>query len=122
MQPHDVIEIRRLKVETWIGVPDDERSKSQPLWITVKMVPHHSFSEMEDHIVNTVDYARVAEQLKSIAAQKPRHLIETLAIEIAEMLLSSHGLSHISVSVEKQILPDTDYVAVHIERSVSQVK
>jgi hypothetical protein len=52
----------------------------------------------------------------SLAAAKPRHLIETLAVEIADHLLKNHPLSHIAVSIEKHILPNTECVAVHLER------
>ena len=37
-------------------------------------------------------------------------------METAELLLASHPLRSVAVTIEKHILPDTECVAVHIER------
>lgn len=112
----DRIEIRRLKVMTHIGVPDDERQQSQALWITTVMTPTHGFDGLGDAIDHTVDYQAAADHIRALAGSKPRRLIETLAVETADLLLREFPLHHVSVSIEKQILPDTDFVAVHLER------
>jgi dihydroneopterin aldolase len=112
----DTIEIRRLRVSTHIGVPDDERATAQELLITVRMVPGQGFDGLHDCISRTVDYHAVALQIQALAASKPRALIETLAVEIADMLLTKHPLQSAAVSIEKHILPDTECVAVHVVR------
>ena len=43
-------------------------------------------------------------------------LIETLATDIATHLLANHALCHVALTIEKHILPNTECVAVHIER------
>ena len=115
----DTIEICRLKVETHIGVPDEERAQAQSLWITVRLVPSQGFDHLGDSIEHTIDYQAVANQLTALAAAKPRKLIETLASEAADRLLSSYPLSEVWLRIEKQILPNTDCVAVEISRSAS---
>lgn len=117
MQTPDTIEIRRLKVSTHIGVPDEERAAAQSLWITVRMVPGQGFAGLADDISRTIDYHAVALEIQALAAAKPRNLIETLAVETADILLGNHPLKSVAVTIEKQILPDTDCVAVHLERS-----
>jgi len=112
----DEIEIRRLKVSTHIGVPEEERSEVQDLWISVWMQPSQGFCGLRDEVSNTVDYHRVSIELAGLAAAKPRHLIETMATDIAEHLLSTYPLSSVEVKVEKRILPDADFVAVKIRR------
>ncbi|MBM3863636.1 MAG: dihydroneopterin aldolase [Verrucomicrobia bacterium] len=112
----DTIEIRRLEVRTRIGVPDDERAEPQRLWISVEMTPSQGFDGLADDIARTVDYHAVALQITSLAAAKPRRLIETLATEIAGHLLGHHPLGRVRVTIEKRILPDTDCVAVSLER------
>lgn len=116
MPEPDLIEIRRLRVDAHIGVPDDERAAQQPLWISVEMIPSQGFAGLADEISNTVDYHAVALQIHELAASRPRRLIETLAVETADFLLLHHPLSGVRVCVEKRILPDTDCVAVRIER------
>ena len=112
----DEIEIRRLKVSAHIGVPDEERAAAQDLWLSVWMHPAQGFTGLADEVENTVDYHRVSIELAELASAKPRRLIETLATDIAEHLLSSHPLSSVEVKVEKRILPDADFVAVKIRR------
>lgn len=116
MNHGDEIEIRRLAVKTHIGVPDEERAEAQTLWLTVRMWPSQGFTGLNDDVANTVDYYEVSRRLIAVAAEKPRHLIETLATENAELLLSNYPLSRVEVEVEKRILPDTDCVTVRIRR------
>ena len=112
----DEIEIRRLRVGTHIGVPDEERAEAQDLWISVSMRPSQDFSGLRDDVSNTVDYHRVSIELAELASARPRHLIETMATDIADHLLSTYPLSQVEVEVEKRILPDADFVAVRITR------
>ena len=112
----DEIEIRRLKVHAHIGVPDDERSAPQVLLITARLTPSQGFDGLADEIAYTVDYHAVAIQIQELAAARPRKLIETIAAELCDFLLRNHPLSKVAISIEKHILPDTECVAVHIER------
>jgi len=112
----DTIEIRRLKVESHIGVPDEERSTPQNLWVSVIMTPSQDFTGLADNIAFTIDYYQVSLQIAEIAAARPRHLIETLATDIANFLLTNYPLTSAGVEVEKRILPSADAVAVKILR------
>lgn len=116
MNAADVIEIRRLRVLTHIGVPELERASAQALFITLRMVPSLGFLGLADDLSLTIDYSLVAEQITTLAAARPRHLIETLALDIAEHVLAQHAVVRVAVTVEKSILPNTECVAVHLER------
>ena len=111
----DIIEIRRLRVSTHIGVPDEERSAAQTLLITIRMTPSQDFDGLDDEISRTIDYHQVSLEIEALAAAKPRRLIETLATDIAGHLLGNHPLCHVAITIEKHILPNTECVAVHIE-------
>ena len=113
----DTIEIRRLRVSTLIGVPDEERAVSQTLLVTIRMTPSQGFDGLADEISRTVDYHAVSQEIETLAAARPRRLIETLAVDIAGHLLGNHPLVHVAISIEKHILPNTECVAVHLERS-----
>jgi 7,8-dihydroneopterin aldolase/epimerase/oxygenase len=112
----DTIEIRRLRVTTLIGVPDEERATAQTLLVTLRMTPSQGFDGLADDISRTIDYYQVSLEIEALAAARPRCLIETLATDIASHLLGNHSLSHVAVTIEKHILPNTECVAVHIER------
>jgi len=114
--PSDSIEIRKLRVTANVGVPDEELASAQVLEISVVMLPLVPFEELADDIARTVDYHAVALEIQAIAGRKPRRLIETLASDIARMLLEAHPLRRVEVLVEKFILPDTECVAVRVVR------
>lgn len=113
----DTIEIRRLKLTTHIGVPDDERASAQTLLATLRIVPCGGFEGLHDDIAHTVDYHAVALEIQALAAARPRKLIETLARDIAAHLLTHHAIATVDVTLEKHILPDTECVAVHLHRA-----
>jgi phosphoglycolate phosphatase len=113
----DVIEIRKLTLKVRIGVPDEEQAEPQQVQATLRLTPIRGFDHLGDDIARTVDYHQVALEVERLAAARPRRLIETLAVDIAGFLLTNHPLSKVAVSIEKRILPQTECVAVHIERS-----
>ena len=117
MSQPDTIEIRRLRVSTLIGVPAEERAAAQTLWVTLRLVPSQGFSGGADMLARTIDYHAVALAISALASAKARHLIETLAMEIADYLLDSQPLRSVAVTIEKHVLPDAECVAVHLERT-----
>lgn len=116
MNAPDTIEIRRLRVSTHIGVPDDERAEPQTLLVTIRMTSNQGFDGLDDDISRTIDYYAVSLEIEALAAAKPRKLIETLIVDIADHLLANHPLRKVAVTIEKHILPNTECVAVHLER------
>lgn len=116
MEEGQIIEIRRLRVRTFIGVPEEERAQAQELLVTVKIRPRLAFAEMADEIASTVDYAALAEGIKALGLAKPRRLIETLANDVADYALTEPQAAGVEVLVEKFILPDTECVAVRVRK------
>ena len=112
----DQIHIEALEVHAHIGVPEAERAAPQRLTVTLTLEPNAGFRSLGDRIEATVDYAAVCETVKALAAARPRRLVETLAEEIAAELLAHFPLRHVAVEVRKFILPETDHVAIRIER------
>lgn len=112
----DLIHIEALQVHTHIGVPDEERATPQRLSVTLTLEPLADFRDLKDRIEATIDYAVVCEAVKTLAAARPRLLVETLAEEIAAELLGHFPIRRIMVEVRKFILPETDYVAIRIDR------
>ena len=108
------VKIRGLEVPTFIGVPDEERAEQQTLKVHVDMLPERGFQELNDEIEGGVDYYQVSLRIKSLALEKPRKLIETLAADIAEMIKAEFAVQTVRVEIEKYILPDTDSVGVEV--------
>ena len=112
----DRILIDSLELSSCIGVPDEERAAAQRLTVNLVLEPVRSFSDLGDAIENTVDYFRVCEEVKALSLARPRCLIETLAGDIAAMLLARFALQAVEVELRKYILPDTAFVAVALRR------
>lgn len=100
-----------------IGVPEKERSNWQTVTADICLTLSRRFDEMSDDLTATVDYEAAANSAKTLAAEKPRQLLETLASEIVQLFLSNPVISAVEVELRKRILPGVDHVAVRMRRS-----
>lgn len=112
----DQIVISQLSVSTFIGATPEERRRPQRLYVTLVLELQGGFAGIGDRLEKTVDYATVAQEVKALAVQGERLLIETLAENIATEVLGNHPIAAVEVEVRKHILPDTEYVGVRIRR------
>lgn len=113
----DRIVIADLELSAHIGVPDEERAAAQRLSVNLVLEPMRQFTALGDALENTVDYFRVCEEVKALSLTRPRRLIETLAEDIAALLLAHFAIRSVAVELRKYILPDTSFVAVSLTRS-----
>jgi len=114
----DRIRIESLELSSFIGVPDEERATAQRLTASLVLEPIRGFRALDDRIENTADYCAVCEIVKSLGRARPRHLLETLAEEIAGELLARFPLRAVEIELRKFILPDTAFVAVQLRREL----
>jgi dihydroneopterin aldolase len=112
----DSILIEALELTARIGVPEDERAALQRLTVSLRIEPRRDFSALGDDIANAVDYFAVCEAIKALSAVRPRRLIETLAEEIAALVIERFAVAAVEVELRKFILPDTAFVAVTLRR------
>ncbi len=116
MATHDTIIIRGLELPAHIGVPDAERADWQLITADVTLTLRRGFDTMKDELAETVDYAAAANRIKSLAATRPRKLLETLASEIVSDLIGHQSVKAVDVELRKRILPGVDHVAVRMRR------
>jgi dihydroneopterin aldolase len=57
-----------------------------------------------------------------VAAAKPRRLIETLAAELAQVVLEEFAAAQVQITLRKRILPQTDHVAVRLVRTANNAR
>lgn len=115
LQP-DKILISKLELSTRIGATEKERSKPQRMVASIVLEPSVGFAELRDRLARTVDYDAVAQAVKAHAADGERTLIETLAEEIASLLLRRFALNAVEVELRKFFLPDAEFTGVRIRR------
>jgi 7,8-dihydroneopterin aldolase/epimerase/oxygenase len=112
----NVIIIKGLKIDAAVGVTDAERDNPQRLEVDAVITLRETFAAVADEISHTVDYQAAADRIANLTRSRPRRLIETLADELAEMLVSEFQARRAEVEVRKFVLPNTDYVAVRCLR------
>jgi dihydroneopterin aldolase len=104
---------------TRIGVPAEERKSPQSVEAFLQMSPSRGhLRDLDDAIESTIDYYRVSERVRQLAASGERQLIETLAEEIADLLLTDFPVRAVTVEIRKFILPDTQHVAVTLSKAI----
>lgn len=113
----DRIRVKQLRVTAYVGVGEQERRRAQSLEIDLELQPHHPWGpELGDDVRQTVDYFAVSERVRDLAAARPRRLIETLAVEVAEAILAGFEVREVEVTVRKFILSDAGSVEVVLRR------
>ena len=116
MNKNGEIHIENLWVSTHVGVPDEERAEAQQVAFCLTMVPERAMAGLGDSIDKTVDYFAVSQRVAEVAGEGARKLIETLAEDVAELLLREFALESVEVELRKFILENADYVSVKLER------
>jgi FolB domain-containing protein len=113
----DIITITDLEVFYCVGVPDEERAQPQRLLLTVEMEHDFRAAATEDELVDTIDYHAVSQRLRGFGDGVHWKLIETLAVDIAQMILEDFGPRGVTVEVKKFIIPEARHVSVRVARS-----
>jgi len=114
--------VEGLDVTTRIGVGDEERSKEQTLEVDLDLEPTLDVAASNDDIANTIDYAVLSEEVRALAANSQCHLVEQLATDILDHLLTRFPVRRATVRIRKRILPWARSVGVQLtaERPASK--
>ena len=112
----DAIIIRGLELPVRIGVSEAERAGWQTVGADVELEMEPRFDALHDEVTETLDYEVVANEVKVLAAARPRRLLETLAAEVIAALLRHPMVASAAVELRKRVLPGVDHVAVRMQR------
>jgi dihydroneopterin aldolase len=111
------ISIIDLEVFYRVGVPDAERAQPQRLLLTVEMETDFTTAAKSDSIADTIDYFAVTQRLLKFGERREWKLIEKVAADIANAILSEFKPEWVIVEVKKFILPQARYVSVQITKN-----
>jgi FolB domain-containing protein len=118
----DKITINDLEVFYHVGVPDEERARPQRLLLTLEMEIDFTKAAACDDLTKTIDYFAVSQRLISFGHGKAWRLIETLALEITDLVLNEFKAKRATVEVKKFIIPETKFVGVKVSRPEKGVR
>lgn len=113
----DIVYIRQLKIDTVIGIFDWEREIKQTVCLDLDMAVDITKAASLEDIDSTVSYKAVSDSLLEFVSKSEFLLVETMAEEIAKLIMSQFGISWIRLRVGKPgAISEAADVGVLIER------
>jgi dihydroneopterin aldolase len=106
-----------LPVACIIGIHAAERGSRQQLLISVELATDFTRAAASDKLADTLDYTAIAARIEHCAGSGRFKLIETLAEQLADELLTE-SVSRIQIDIEKPAaLATTRQVGIRIVRT-----
>lgn len=107
-----------LRIECIIGVHPHERETPQPLTVSVSIDTDFASAADSDDVENTIDYDRVVALVSQLAQEKRYRLLEALAADASELILSTFAeASRVEIEIEKPAaLPEARCSFVRLSR------
>lgn len=113
----DLVYIRELEVETVIGIYDWEREIRQVVSLDLEMGTDIRQAANTEAIDNTLNYKTVSDRLISFIEESEFLLVETMAEQIAEIVMSEFDVKWLRLRLGKPgAVPKAKDVGVVIER------
>lgn len=116
----DSVFIRDLRVETVVGIFDWERRIRQTISLDLDMSADIRHAARSDRIEDTLDYKAVAKRVTQFVSAAQCQLVETLAEQIAGLILKEFRVTHVKVVLHKPgAVSGSKSVGVSIERDAT---
>jgi dihydroneopterin aldolase len=115
----DVILLEGIQVAAALGVTAAERRLRRPVCIDLEVGRDLESAGRSDAIRHTLDYGQIYQVVEAAAGERERKLVESLARDIAEAILSRFTADWVTVTVRKAkpIAGVLDWAGVRITRS-----
>lgn len=115
----DLVYIRELEVETIIGIYDWEREIRQRINLDLDMGTDIRQAANTEDVDNTLNYKTVSDRLIEFIEQSEFQLVETMAEQLAEIVMTEFGVKWLRLRLGKPgAVPQAKDVGVIIERGV----
>ncbi len=116
----DKLFLHDFNLQMIIGVYEWERTSPQTVHLDLDIGLPDRRAGQTDLIEDAINYADVAEHIRTWVTQHEFHLIETLAEQIAQLILDHFGAPWVRVSATKPaVVRGVGRVGVSIERESS---
>jgi len=119
----DRVYLRKLRVETVIGVYAWERRIRQSLLLNLEMATDAKNAAASDSLADALDYAKIAQRIAEFAAAAEYQLVESFADKLAELIIREFAVEWLRLDVNKKAaVPKAEGVGVIIERRKSDYR
>jgi len=112
----DQIIIDDLQLQYKVGTLPKERTETQSISVSLIIETDLTAAANTDDLTKTINYQEITQLLENLGQNKHWHLIETLASDIANEILTRFEVYRVTVLVKKFAIPNADFVAVKISR------
>src|ERR1039458_4191400 len=110
------ITIVDLEVFYRVGISEEERAKPQRLLLTLDIKFNFSSAAVSGRIGRTIDYYEVTQRLLKLGETRSWRLIESVATDFAEKILSDFHPENVTVEVKKFSIPEARYVSASLTK------
>ena len=114
----DKLRIKDLCVEAIVGVHEWEQ-QPQKLWIDLELSIDAATAAARDDMSAAIDYGRLVTAVTQHLHRKKFRLVETVAEDVAALVLKEFTTPEVTIRVKKRSLPNLDYAAVEITRFIA---
>ena len=115
----DSLRVTDLRVQTRVGVTDEERATPQTVLISFEVFRDMLVASTDDELESTVDYGALVPQIASLVERSEYRLLERLAGEVAAHIKHFPDVTGVTVEIAKENPPldeEVGRVSVRIER------
>ena len=114
----DVIFIRELRLDAWVGLHKHEKIAPQTIELDIEIGIPGATVFASGKVADTIDYSVVVEHIRAMVATEHFGLVENLADRMARMISADFGAPRVKVGITKLgVLKGAKYVGVSVERS-----
>jgi FolB domain-containing protein len=110
------ITIVDLEVFYRVGISEEERAKPQRLLLTLDIKFDFSSAAVSGRIGRTIDYYEVSQRLLKLGETRNWRLIESVATDVADKILSEFHPESVTVEVKKFSIPEARYVSASLTK------
>lgn len=116
----DTIFINDLRADAIIGIYEHERSIKQTISVDLEISADIGKAAATDNIEQATNYKAISKRIEAFIIQSEYHLIETLAENIANILLTEFGITWLQLTLHKvDALSNSGDVGLRITRGQS---
>jgi 7,8-dihydroneopterin aldolase/epimerase/oxygenase len=110
------ITIVDLEVFYRVGISDEERAKPQRLLLTLDIKFDFASAAVSGRLGRTIDYYEVSQRLLRLGETRSWRLIESVATDVAEKIITEYRPENVTVEVKKFSIPEARYVSVSVTK------
>lgn len=112
----DKIFIKNLVVPCKIGILEEERRRKQNVIVDVEIFHELREAGITDDVSKTVSYSEIRQKIFDIVSRGEFRLLESVAQNIASLLLKDSGTRKVKVQVRKKKYSKNPLIGIEITR------